>query len=484
MNTISINHTSPHSFLQKIGWGILSLVLLSYFSFSGAYLWQAYEVNKLYLAEIHQSQNEVEVKGVERMAKYRLLSLHRSLAVFVNTHQELIAQLSKNPKDEVLYDLVGRELVQYFPEIGGFTIANADGDTLFEDIEGTISDMCKRDIKRFEMNPKSVLLQLHPNSNFPHVDIMEPFKFEGLEGVFYINIPAQKIVDWLHSVTFDGTHTLLVKIDEEKQEVLIDFSHEGYRYSYDRQWKMTLQALKSLPYVAMQKVPETLWTAVAYTSENALEKDYQVLQQAMMRAFWVIVLLGFIFLPVIVYFNLKATQAQSQVAYLAFHDPLTGLLNRSQFNEQLAQSIRLARREGHQLAVLFLDLNGFKPINDTYGHQVGDEVLKVVAERLTQALRQSDVVARVGGDEFVVVLNDIRDKGDVLKVVQKLEEAIEAPIEVMGKSLSVSASIGYALLDESLIEDADEAGENLVKQADMLMYDVKQVYHQKETEAH
>ena len=457
----------------------LVFVLLAYFVFSGAYLWQTYQLNKQYLTRIHQSQNRIEVKGVVGIVHNNLLDLRRSLKLFVNAHQVLIADLALHPKDEVLHDELYEKLMRYFPEMGGFTIADAQGNALFDDFGGTISDICRRDIQHFAQNPHAGLMQLHPNPVFPHVDLMVPINLVDKKWVFFINISAKKVVEWLQHVTLEGTHSLLVKIDRQKQVALIDFSEQGYRHSYPRQWQMSLSALNALPNVAMKKVPGTLWTAVVYSSQEALAQDQKQLRQAVMRALGLLVVLGAIFLPIILYFDYKTHKARAQVAYLAYHDPLTRLLNRLQFKERLIQSVQLAKRNKKSIAVLFLDLNGFKPINDKHGHEVGDEVLKVVAQRLKATLRASDVIARLGGDEFVVVLTDIHHPEDVLKIVDKLEEVIKAPIEVNGISVSVSVSIGYALLDDfTEADDAEKVADRLIKQADMHMYQVKEAYHQ------
>lgn len=268
---------------------------------------------------------------------------------------------------------------------------------------------------------------------------------------------------------------MLVKLNPKSNKVWVDFTDEGYRFSTQGKWVLTHQELQTLPFAQLKKVEGTRWTAVAYTNVKTLAKDKQILNSQVTHAVGLMLLLGFIFLPMVFTFYFQSVKAKKELAYLAFHDPLTGLLNRAQFNEQLEQNISLAKRAERTLAVLFLDLNGFKSINDTYGHQVGDEILKEVARRLKQAVRASDVVARIGGDEFVVVLNEIKDVADVLKVMEKISRSVEQPIQVGKLTLSVSASIGYAML-----EDAAQSAEALVQLADQQMYEVKQAFHQQE----
>lgn len=157
--------------------------------------------------------------------------------------------------------------------------------------------------------------------------------------------------------------------------------------------------------------------------------------------------------------------AQARIHHLAHHDTLTGLPNRSAFMEYLEHLMTGAREGGTQLALLFVDLDHFKRVNDSLGHLVGDTLLRTVAARITASLRATDVVARFGGDEFMVLLPNISQRADVDEVAQKLLVAIEAPLHAEGRPLSVTASGGIALFPH----DGDTA-EALIKHADTAMY--------------
>ena len=162
--------------------------------------------------------------------------------------------------------------------------------------------------------------------------------------------------------------------------------------------------------------------------------------------------------------------AEERMHRLAHHDPLTGLFNRFSLEDRLEQSLAVARREGDQLAVLFLDMDRFKIINDTVGHHAGDALLIQVAARLRESVRESDIVARLGGDEFVVVLTGLRDgMQSAAQVAAKLLDALGDPYEVEGTSLHSSPSIGIALFPA----DGEDA-ETLMKSADTAMYHVKE----------
>jgi len=164
----------------------------------------------------------------------------------------------------------------------------------------------------------------------------------------------------------------------------------------------------------------------------------------------------------------KVAYAQ-RVEYMAYHDSLTGLPNRSMFSKLLEHSISVGQRYGRRLAVLFLDLDRFKQINDTLGHEAGDELLKEVAVRLKACLRESDTVARLGGDEFVVMLPEMGDETRVAGVAQKMLHAIAKPFLLLGQEFRISVSIGISVYPQ---HGQDE--ETLKKNADIAMYKAKE----------
>jgi diguanylate cyclase (GGDEF)-like protein len=154
---------------------------------------------------------------------------------------------------------------------------------------------------------------------------------------------------------------------------------------------------------------------------------------------------------------------------LASHDPLTGLPNRRLFQDRLEQTVARAHRRKSGVALLYLDLDGFKDVNDTLGHDVGDELLAAAAKRLVEQVRAEDTVARLGGDEFGVILSDVSQREDAGLVATKLGEAIDAPFRLRGRNVLVGVSIGIALYpDDARLSDG------LMKAADVAMYRVKQ----------
>ncbi len=164
-------------------------------------------------------------------------------------------------------------------------------------------------------------------------------------------------------------------------------------------------------------------------------------------------------------------QAEEKIRQLAHYDSLTGLPNRALFYDRLGQAIGLARRERYEVALMYIDLDRFKAVNDTLGHGAGDELLKAVADRIRARLRDSDTVARLGGDEFIAILPKIVNHADVAKVARKLLGALSAPFPLAGagREISIGASIGVAVFPADA-EDMDP----LIKAADAAMYEAKQ----------
>ncbi|USW97702.1 GGDEF domain-containing protein [Pseudomonas proteolytica] len=166
------------------------------------------------------------------------------------------------------------------------------------------------------------------------------------------------------------------------------------------------------------------------------------------------------------------TQAEEELRFLAHHDPLTALTNRSLFNDRLDSALRNARRQNSTLALLFLDINDFKGINDVHGHAAGDRVLCTIARRLESCVRETDTVARMGGDEFTVLLTDLHSEDAVAEKVQQILAIMAAPLgPEFGPVKMPSCSIGVARYPADG-EDAD----TLLSYADGDMYRVKKLH--------
>ncbi|MCF6282278.1 MAG: GGDEF domain-containing protein [Candidatus Polarisedimenticolaceae bacterium] len=161
-------------------------------------------------------------------------------------------------------------------------------------------------------------------------------------------------------------------------------------------------------------------------------------------------------------------EAEEKISYLAHHDQLTKLPNRNMFNIHLERAIMRAKRNNTDLALMYLDLDKFKPINDDFGHDAGDAVLQEVASRIKRSIRTTDTVARIGGDEFVVVLECIQGTANASQLAKRLLASVEEPVSYKDNSLQVGVSIGI-----SFLSDITNQAEKLLKTADTAMYSAK-----------
>lgn len=167
-------------------------------------------------------------------------------------------------------------------------------------------------------------------------------------------------------------------------------------------------------------------------------------------------------------FQKRLLESERKALEIAYQDPLTGLNNKRYIDVLFEQVLLLTNRANQMLAVLYIDLDKFKPINDTSGHKVGDMVLKEIAKRLKENLRSSDICARVGGDEFVVILTQIKEENYVAEIAEKLLKQLEIPIDVDGHQYNLGASIGVSIYPQHGYDFAD-----LMDKADQAMYKVK-----------
>lgn len=161
-------------------------------------------------------------------------------------------------------------------------------------------------------------------------------------------------------------------------------------------------------------------------------------------------------------------QLEAQLAHQVFHDALTGLPNRVLFHDLVSQAMARASRRGGLQGVLFVDLDGFKLVNDQFGHATGDQLLVAVAKRLLAGVRAGDTVARMSGDEFTVLLEDIDADGEAVRVAERVVEAMHLPFEIGGRQISVTASVGIAVSPGNACDPSD-----LIRRADMAMYEAK-----------
>lgn len=159
---------------------------------------------------------------------------------------------------------------------------------------------------------------------------------------------------------------------------------------------------------------------------------------------------------------------EDHIRFQATHDYLTGLPNRYLFTDRFSRILAHARRKGCRVTLFFIDMDNFKSVNDTYGHDAGDELLKEAAERMAKVFREMDTVCRLGGDEFTVILPETGDRAEVRRIANRLLGTFENPFIVHSSSISLQVSVGISIFPD----DGDDA-ETLLKKADLAMYHTK-----------
>lgn len=290
-------------------------------------------------------------------------------------------------------------------------------------------------------------------TNTPVLDPMETAWNFAKSVVYYVQQTLESIV--LHNAFEDGNFTKDPYINKQqvKSIVCAPLINKGqmigvlYLENNATKYAFTAQRIEVLQMLSSQ---------IAISVENAslyadLEKKVEERTIDLKKA----------------YEELKISE--ERIRHMAYHDSLTGLANRKLFGDRLEQAISRSRRKQESIGVMFVDLDGFKLVNDTYGHEAGDEVLRVMSHRMTQTLRESDTVGRFGGDEFAIVLVDLKNDGDEAIVARRILGVVQEPIVFRGVGLRVGCSIGISVYPR----DGDHI-EVLLKQADHAMYQAKQ----------
>lgn len=448
----------------------LLVLLAAYVAISSLYIHDNLQRATHFLEQKHLRTNEVNAEMASRALDFFFQNLKASLNVYIRAHRKELVNFSQNATDENQYEAILASIKRSFPAVRSFTLAKADGSPIYENIDGLVNGVCLTDIKRFSRNHNGDIMRLHANPLFYHIDVMLPWSYKvngtSQQGVFFVNYPAKFVTDILNRFRTQGVRLMLV---QKGDPLRIDFTDKGARNSYNRQWRLTQTQFDALKFSVQQPLKHSKWILVAYTADQMLKTEKAFFNKQMIRDIAEAILVGLVLFAALIFLHHKGYRKQQVLEELAHNDALTGLPNRTQFIFRLKQSMLIAERERCKLAVLFVDLDDFKPVNDKYGHHTGDLLLKEVAKRLLKGRRHSDIVARFGGDEFLIALNDI-GCGDVLdSIIENIKQEIAKPIEINGVTHYVGASIGRAVFDD----DAANL-EELIGLADEQMYKIKE----------
>lgn len=445
---------------------------------SVAYLLAATLFSLFYLKDTRQYLNQMDAAKVQTAAKltaqgigFYYQGLEKELDIFVQGHTAEINQLYAHPTDGARYQHILDELRRNFPQIRSFTLATAQGKPVLADFDGFIGDLCRADIQTKAKHPNAQVLRLHPPPLFEHIDVMSEWTGpDGERRIFFINYAADSVARRLAELATPTVKQMLVLRTDPH---LIEFTDKGARNAYPRQWVLDAATLDHMAYLNYSAVPGTRWDVLAFLDPAAHAATTRFLHHKMQQLIIFELVFGLLFVTLVWYLNHHLLRQIDRVEKLARRDELTGLYNHAWFVTRLEQSLQETARTGQRVAILFIDLNHFKPINDQYGHLAGDQVLQEIGRRLSTLYRQSDIVARYGGDEFVVALTQLNTAEPLARIVEKTQAAIDAPIVIDGKAHRVSASIGVAVQDEHI-----KSAQDLIHLADTRMYQQKKASRQ------
>jgi diguanylate cyclase (GGDEF)-like protein len=420
--------------------------------------------------ELIQKQAELSADSIQR----RIDSL-RNRMIAVSLDAFWMKDLAHLTSVEQIQQALHERFKLYFPEMNGFSIADARGEILWSDLNMFVSDACRSDI---EKSAKILSLQsgyfdylpyLHAKPGDYHFDMIFPVLWSDKKLVFFMSFKAQGLMDTLKEHLISEHASYLLRLDKPG---LIEVSSEQVRENLKRPF--FLQPDEQDHIRVRVPVSHTLW-------EVAVVENPQVKRNSWRRLLrdGAIVWSVFVFVwATLLWFGLTHERRQSylfnKLNHLSMHDELTGLANRRMLVRLMQQALQALKHEGVQSGLLYIDLNDFKPVNDRYGHDVGDHLLKQFGERLQQCIRSNDLAARLGGDEFVVLLQNLADNPeDAEKKLQETSERyarlLSKPYLTDGRHIVCTPSVGTILMQPQM-HDVDE----ILRQGDEAMYRQKQ----------
>ena len=317
-------------------------------------------------------------------------------------------------------------------------------------------------------SPRSIGIDMYGDNLFTtsdeiknHPERVERFRAASLQGWEYLLKHPEEAVKIVHKYAPNEADKK-IEFERSKLEPLIAAELVPIGYMNQARWEHTANIYKEAGTL------EKGFTLDGFIYDPNPKKDLTVLYTA-----FVSVLITLFLVVTVVYYiwrlNHRLNHSLFQVQHLANHDSLTGLPNRALFIDRMQRAMLKARREKSLFALLFIDIDRFKSINDQFGHAAGDEVLKATCNRMMACIRESDSLGRLGGDEFVVLLEDLRSSEDAVEIAKKFQAAIAMGVAVEGELIPTTISIGIAIFPS----DSDEE-EGLFKRADAAMYRSKQ----------
>jgi diguanylate cyclase (GGDEF)-like protein len=412
--------------------------------------------------------------------------LHVATAFFAKQQSQLLADLAKNPDDPALRAELGRRIDAVFNNVISFSLVDEFGALLLPNPQQVIGPRCQNDIARYVIAHSGDANTVYtPSTHFTrdgnkfdqHFDIIVKNP-DG--GFFFMGVHANTLQQLLKLHELPGHQLVLLSGDKAMNEDLT--VNTGLRSAMDLP---PLEADEVAELWGLTSIPSTSWKLAARARPGFFEERGREIWRDML-VYWLVfsvVVLMFITLwshernrrlriadmnTNLILEIKERRKAEARLQELTRYDQLTGLSNRKTAEDYLRHIMASAKRTGKQAAVLFLDLDHFKDINDSLGHGAGDELLKLVANRLSAQIRAEDLLARWGGDEFIAILPHIEGAGDAATFSTKLIEVMRKPFTVGAHEVRTTISIGIAVYPHS-----GTAPETLIKNADLALYRAK-----------
>lgn len=387
-----------------------------------------------------------------------------------------LEDLSKFQRLVTVQESMRDRLKLYFPKMHAYLIASETGDHIGGDLNFFVGAVCQHDIKNlatmfrpdvdyFEYEP-----YIHAKPDNYHFDVMIPVFAKGRELIFYMSFNANILTRILKNHVISEHYSFLVRKDVPD---LIEVTPEFVRDKLQRPYKLSQQELDLVG--ATELIPHTRWKMIVIENPQVIAdfKQEKMLDVALISLVMLVMWSAVLWLGL--HHETRRGNLVSKLNHMSMHDVLTGLANRRKITQEVAYAIDDARYLTEYSAVLYMDLDGFKEVNDTYGHDAGDAVLVELANRLKDLTRSVDVVARMGGDEFVVLLKQLGEHPDSVKnilddTLKRIEAKLQEHYRYKKTDLNCPPSIGVVLIDG---ENHDAT--SVIAKADKEMYRVKKM---------
>ncbi|BBP42639.1 GGDEF domain-containing protein [Thiosulfativibrio zosterae] len=459
----------------KGGYSSFSIIMVLFFVAVSSLLgWRAHSI----VSQFEDYQKDLALKQAKATEHgvTSLLDSIRNRMVAVALDQFFMVNIRHFETDNAVQDKITARLKHYFPDMYVFSLVSEHGDLVGGDIDFLMGEVCKLETKiqadalRNKDSNTQYLPHIHATPGAFHFDMMFPVYVDKNPIIFFMSFKAEL----LHKVLLEqrvSANDVYLMTTTDKED-LIEVSYEGVRDHLSRDYFLSASEREDI--LASVNVPNSRWKVVVISNPELFQnfKHKQMIDS-------ILLFVGFACLWVLLFMmgiqnESKRSKLLDQLDFTAHHDFLTGTANRRYLVKNIKTAIEDLRHLQEYSGLLFMDLNNFKPINDDFGHEEGDKILKMFGTRLKDSSRNNDLVARLGGDEFVVLLRHLgKDENQayihLTEAAHRFNENLAKPYIIDDYVHHVTASIGSLL-----ITDVSISVDDVLKEADNLMYRAKE----------